>query len=160
MLTSIKLSAYFPFAAISSVLFAIPATIFVILSSFTAAWLLYLGNFFFLFGIAYSIWKMNKTKNEDAGAVSLIIGGHIATVMGIVIACFLMLLIMMIAIPGFFHAEYAFKVLQRAPANTVSDNTNGLRFMVLANAIVGNMSAGSFVSIIFPFTIKRNQTRR
>ena len=157
MFTIKNLRKYLPYSAISVFLYAIPATIFVFRANFTSAWLLYLGNFLFLFGIAYSIWQMNRTRNEDAGAVSLVIGGHITTVMGILIACLFMLLIMALVIPGFFHAGYAFKVLQKAPANIVEDNTNGLRFMVVANAIVGNMSAGSFVSIIFPFTMKRNQ---
>jgi hypothetical protein len=88
----------------------------------------------------------------------MVAAGHITTIMGILSALALSILLLVIFVPGIFHAE-AGKVLKNAPANTEHGNTNGLVFKVIANAIVGNMATGSFVSIMLPFTLKGDQTK-
>jgi hypothetical protein len=89
----------------------------------------------------------------------MLAAGHIATVAGIVIACLLCFILVLVLVPGYLQAGTADKVLTSAPANTVKDKTNGLSFMLFMNAIIGNVVAGSAASIIYPFTLKRDQTK-
>ena len=46
--------------------------------------------------------------------------------------------------------------LQESPPQMGHLN-RGLVFVLFMNAIVGNVSTGSFISILLPYTIKRNQ---
>jgi hypothetical protein len=45
------------------------------------------------------------------------------------------------------------------PGMMVRGNTNGLTFMVIMSALVGNISMGSFATILFGFTTQRDQTK-
>jgi len=149
---------YVPFAVIAAIVYCIPVFFFIREANYTQSWLLYVGNFLFLFVIVAFLVSFNRKRNENAGSVTMVAAGHITTIMGILSALVLSALLLVIFIPGIFHAE-AGKVLQNAPANTEHGNTNGLVFKVFANAIVGNMATGSFVSIMLPFTLKGDQTK-
>jgi hypothetical protein len=62
-------------------------------------------------------------------------------------------------VPGLFDSGTADKVLEQAPAQQQGSKTNGLILVVLMNAIVGNVSTGSFVAIILAYYQKKDQTR-
>jgi hypothetical protein len=83
--------------------------------------------------------------------------GHIATVMGVIIACVLSAILLVVFVPGIFQAGMADKVMSDNPANTVEDKTGGMAFRLFAAAVIGNFSGGSCAAIIFPFVLKRNQ---
>jgi hypothetical protein len=89
----------------------------------------------------------------------MLAAGHITTVMGILIACLLSFILVLVFVPGFLHAGTANKIMTGAPASTVKGKTNGLAFMLFTDAIFGNVVAGSFASIMFPFVLKRDQTK-
>jgi hypothetical protein len=91
--------------------------------------------------------------------MAMLASGHIATLMGVIIACLLAFILQVIMVPGYLSSGTTDKVLTGEPANMVYDKTRGMSFMVFVTATIGNFSAGSFVSIIFPFALKADQTR-
>jgi hypothetical protein len=150
---------YLIYGLLAAVVYCIPVTVFLTDPEYSQGWLLYLGNLLFLFVIVAFLFAFNRKRSENAATMAMLAAGHIVTVMGIVISCVMAFLLMVIMVPGYLGGGTADKVLTGEPANTVYDHTRGLSFMVFATAIIGNLSAGSFVSIIFPFALKADQTR-
>ena len=91
--------------------------------------------------------------------VFMVFESYVTTFIGVVIACALGFLLLTILVPGYLSEGRVGKVLTGTPPNSVMDKTNGLSFKVFMGAILFNFSMGSFVSIIFPFYSKRNQTK-
>ena len=156
MFKNIHWRHYLKFAIGAAGAYAIPATIYLLKANYTQSWLLYLGNFLFLLVIIASLVSFNNHRKKDASAVSMVIAGHITTVTGIVLACLLSFILILILVPGYLGT--AKNLMSHVPANTVRDKTHGMSFMLFFNAVVGNMSMGSASSIIFPFSLKRDQT--
>lgn len=159
MFKSINWPFYLKYSLISTVLFSIPLIIFLVDGSFYQAWLLYIGHFLFAIGVAAFLVAFNKRRDENASSVTMLYSGHIQTVIATLMATLLSFILLVIFVPGLFGPGMADKVMENAPENTVSDNTKGLLAIVLLHATVGNFAAGSFVSIIFPFTLKADQTK-
>lgn len=149
----------FTYSVLAAVMYTIPVFFFIRNATYTDAWLLYLGNGLFLAAIALFMLMFNKKRSENASTVVMLTTGHITTVAGIFLACIMCFLLLSFMVPGLFETGTTDKVLTDAPANAVDDKTNGLNFMVLMNAVIGNVSAGSFIAILFAFTAKRDQTR-
>lgn len=150
---------YLIYGLLAAVVYCIPVAIFLSAPEFEQGWLLYLGNLLFLFAIVAFLYAFNKKRSENAGTLVMLTAGHIATAAGIVISCILAFIMLTIMVPGYLGGGTAEKVLTGEPANTTYDKTRGLGFMVFATAVIGNLSTGSFVSIIFPFAMKADQTR-
>ena len=150
---------YLTYAVGAAILYCIPVVIYLNRANFTQAWLLYIGNFLFLITIVAFLFSFNNRRSENASTMSMLTAGHITTVAGIVICCILCFILLSVLVPGYLHAGAAEKVMRNAPANTVQDKTNGLSAMLFMNAIIGNVIAGSASSIIFPFSLKRDQTK-
>jgi len=148
---------YLGFAIAAAIVYAIPVLFFLKLANYTDTWLLFLGNLLFLFVITAFLLSFNRRRNQDASTVTMLAAGHIAMGMGVVIACLLCFILLMILVPGIFNGGNADKMLADAPANTVKDKTGGMTFMIFADAVFGNIVAGSSASIIFPFVLKKNQ---
>jgi hypothetical protein len=155
--TNIKPYLGYSFAA--ALLYSLPVIIFLKDADYREAWLLYLGNFLFLAMIVFFIFRFNSRRDQNAGTMVMLTATSITTVLGTVMAVLIDLLLLLIFVPGILQAGTPDKILMEAPGNTVTDKTEGLVFMLLANAIIGNVSIGLFVSIIFPFTLKSDQTR-
>ena len=144
---------YITYGLLGAVVYCIPLIIFLSDPEYVQGWLLYLGNLFFLFAIVAFVYNFNKKRSENAGTLAMLTAGHIATLMGIIASCLLAFILLIIMVPDYLHTG--------PPESVVPgyDTTRGLSFMVFATAIIGNLSAGSFVSIIFPFALKADQTR-
>jgi predicted ABC-type exoprotein transport system permease subunit len=159
MFKNIHWRQYLPYAIAAAVVYCIPVILYLQRANFTQAWLLYLGNFLFLLAIIFFLFSFNRKRKENAATTSMVAAGHITVVAGIVLACLLSFILLLLFVPGYLHSGTTEKVLSQAPANTVRDKTEGLSFMLFANAIIGNLCVGSASSIIFPFTLKRDQTK-
>ena len=108
--------------------------------------------------IAASLFAFNRKKGDDAGTVPMLAAGHIATLTGIIIACLLCFILLLIYVPGFIETGTPSKILKDEPANIIRGKTNGMVFMIFMSATMGNFVGGFAASIIFSFTLKRNQT--
>ena len=149
---------YLKYALMAAILYSIATIFYLSRASFTQAWWLYMGNFGFLIVIILSLFAFNRQRRQNASTVSMMTGGLITVITGIIIAVIAGFILVLFFVPGFLHAGPAEKLLSNAPANTIKDKTEGLSFMLFANAIVGNFSVGLAACIIFPFTLKRDQT--
>jgi Na+/proline symporter len=159
MFKGINLKPYVVHSLVAALVYCIPVIFFLKSSDYTQAWLLYCGNFLFLLVIAYFLFVFNAKRAENAGTTAMLTASSITTVMGTIMAVVLSLLLLFIFVPDILQAGPAGKKLINEPANSVIDKTDGLSFMVIVNAIIGNISCGMFVAIIFPFALKRDQTK-
>lgn len=159
MFRNLNIRKYIFNSSVAAIVYGIAAFIFVYRATYVDTWILYVGNSAFMVAIAYFMFQFNHRREGNASATSMVIAGHVTTVIGTILATLLGLLLLIIMVPGFFEAGDAGRVLQDEPANMPQGNTDGLGFIVVANAIFGNASMGSFVSLILAFTLKRNQAR-
>lgn len=147
---------YLPYSVAAAILYCIPAVIYLRSDAFAASYLLYIGNMLFGLCIAVFIWFYNKRRKENANAGIMIFAGHITAVIGIIIACIICILLLLVFAPDVFHSKPAVETLQNAPAQLQSRN-RGFITILFMNAVIGNFSAGSFISLILPYTVKRDQ---
>jgi hypothetical protein len=159
MFKGIKIRPYIIHSLVAALVYCIPLIFFLKSSDYTQAWLLYSGNFLFLLVIMYFLFVFNARREANAGSMAMLTASAITTVMGTIMCVILALILLAVFIPGLFASGTPDKVLINEPANTVNDKAHGLIFMVVANSIIGNISCGMFVSIIFPFGLKADQTR-
>jgi len=150
---------YLVYSVIAALLYGVPSVFFISRADFSYAWLLYLGNFLFMLMVVWFLMTFNFKRDENAGSLAMFTASSITTVMGAIFSLVLSLLLLAILVPGIFQPGLADKVLINEPAQSVDGKTNGLVFMVVVNAVFGNIFCGMFVSIIFPFTLKGDQTR-
>lgn len=148
------LSNYVKYGTISAVLYCIPLVMFVTGANYHKTWLLFLGNFLFLIGILAYLLSFSKVKNENASTQTMTTAGHLTTVFGIILSCIVAVMAVL-----FFSPANTGDVMSAAPAQTGDGATHGLVFFVFMSAIIGNFCGGSFISIIIPYTAKRNQTK-
>ena len=153
-----NLKQYMVYGIVAAILYCIPVTFYLKNVTWSQSWLLYLGNALFMMMIASFLLIFNRRRNKNASSMSMMKGGVTVTVLGIVISCVICALLLTIMIPGLFHARPE-KILTGEPANSVPDKAHGPVYLVFFNALMGNISTGLFVCIIFPFTLKGDQTK-
>jgi hypothetical protein len=153
------LFSYIKWGVISAIAFCIPMIIFINSADYSATWWLFAGNVLFLVAIAFYMIEFNKSKGENASTQTMVAAGHVATIVGIVISCIVALIALPIFIPDIFGSGISDKAMEDAPSQTGTGKTHGLVFFVFMNAIIGNVSGGSFSSIIVPYTARKNQTK-
>lgn len=146
-------------ASVAAMLFCVPAGIYIYKASYPASWLLYLGGFLFFAVISIHTLIDNKKRGGNESTVAMIFASHVTTISGILIACCICFILLIIMVPGYLSPGITEKVLTDEPANMVSDKTDGLSFEIFMAAIIFNLSMGSFAGITFSFYSKRNQTR-
>ena len=159
MFKKVDLQATLQYGAIAAVAFCIPVFFFIQQAKYAGAWLLYLGSFLFMSIVAFHLIKDSKKRGDNESTAALVFASHMVTIAGIIIACVICFLLLSIFIPGYLGKGMADKLLTGEPANSLKDKTDGLSIDVFMAATIINFSVGSFVSIIFPFYLKRNQTR-
>jgi hypothetical protein len=145
---------YLGFGFASALIYCIPVYFFVQKSDYTQSWLLYLGNFLFMASIGIFIFYIIRPGHSTAGTFGLIIISQKQVLRSLVPAVAFSFILLIILIPGLFEHGVAGKYMINKPANTIHDKTNGLDFMVIANAAIGNFVTGSFVSLLLPTAMK------
>ena len=107
--------------------------------------------------IAGRLMRESRKRDVEVSTAIKVFASHIVTLAGIVIACILCFAMLSLMVPGYLHAGMADKLLTGGPASSLKDKTDGLSVDVFMAATIINFSVGSFISIIFPFFLKRNQ---
>jgi amino acid permease len=85
------------------------------------------------------------------------VSGEKTVLIGMAAAAVLSFILLLILVHGLIGTGTPSKVIAEKPANTVTDRTNGLDFMLIMNAFIGNFVTGSFVSVMLPASLKKNQ---
>lgn len=159
MLKSIPWRLHIAWSLLCAILFCIPVFILLTNPKFSLIWLLYLGNGAFLIALVTHIFRYNRSIPGGATSMGMMGASVITTMMGILLSFVICWLLIIIMIPGLFNGGIADKTLAGAPAATIGRETHGLIFMIIMSVTAGNFSVGLFASIIFPFTLKLNQTK-
>jgi hypothetical protein len=147
------------FGAIAAFAFCVPMIYFIISANYTDTWWLFLGNLLFLIVVSIYMLVFTKRKYENPNTTLLLAAGHLVTVIGCIIASLFAFILLIIFVPGIFGSGASEKVLEGAPAHTEGGKTDGLIMFVFMSAIIGNVSAGSAVSLVLAYTAKRDQTK-
>lgn len=148
---------YFLFGLAAAVVYSIPGFIFIQKAVYSESWILYVGNFLFMIVIGCFLFYVSGLKDNNSSTLSLIAAGEKTVIIGIIAAGILSFLLLLLLVHGLLARGTPGKVLAGEPANTITDRTNGLDFMLIVNATIGNFVTGSFVSVILPPSLKRNQ---
>lgn len=159
MFKGTNMRPYLKFGLMAAIIYCIPVVIFLSNIAYQHAWLVYLGNLLFIIPIVAFLIDFNNKRKKNAGSIVMLAAGHITTAAGILISCVLSLILLMIFVPSFLQPGGGAEVLENAPTTAGSTQSDSLAFMIISNAIIGNLSAGSFVSIVFPFALKSDQTK-
>jgi hypothetical protein len=148
---------YFLFGLFAAITYCIPAFVFIQKAVYTESWILYVGNFLFMIVIGFFLFYVSGLKDNNSSTLSLIAAGEKTVIIGIIAAGTLSFVLLLLLVHGLLATGTPGKVLSGEPANTISDRTNGLDFMLIVNAIIGNFVTGSFASVVLPPSLKRNQ---
>jgi Na+/proline symporter len=158
MFKHLHLKKYIVYGVVAAILYCIPVAFYLRDVTWSQSWLLYLGNALFMVMVAVFLLFFNRRRNKNASSMSMVTAGVTVTFLGILFSCLICALLLYIMIPGLFHARPD-KILTGEPANSVPDKAHGPVYMVFFSAVMGNISTGFFVCIIFPFTLKGDQTK-
>jgi hypothetical protein len=157
--TNLPFKTLFVYGLAAAVAFCIPLYFFIKTATFSSLWLLYLGNALFMGCMFLFIPAFfGRMRSDNASTASTLIAGHASTIIGVVISCILAFVMLVIMVPDLFSAGRSDDAMTQTPANMIHGPTNGLVFAVFLSAIIGNISAGSFVTLITAYTAKRDQT--
>ena len=159
MFKKINWLSSFRSATIAALLFCIPAFIYIKRADFTTSWVLFMGSILFLFAMAFFTFRENKKRGGNESTVTLVFAAHVTTIIGVLIACAVCFLLLVLLVPGYLQPAPAQKLLVNEPASVVMDKTNGLSFNLFLAATVLNFAGGSIAGITVPFYAKRNQTK-
>jgi carbon starvation protein CstA len=153
------LFSYFIFGLLAAIAFCIPVMFYLRTPEFKDTWLLFLGNAFFLVVISVYILLLNKRNNENASTQNLNAAGHVVSIVGVVLACIISFILLILVVPDLFSSGTSDTVMEGSHTTTAGGRTDGLVFMLYMCAIIGNFAAGSFASIILPYAAKKNQKK-
>jgi len=152
MFKSSLLKFYMGFGVAAALVYCIPEYFFIVEADYTRTVLLYLGNFLFMLVIGAFLFYIRRLKQSDFHTLDLIIAGQKQVLRSVAITVILSFLLLLVLVPGLLEGVPG-KWIVNKPANTIHDKTNGLDFMVLVNAALGNFLTGSFAGIILPPSI-------
>jgi magnesium-transporting ATPase (P-type) len=150
------LKKYLVYSVIAAVAYLIIAGIFISYGSFTLMWLLYIGNMLFALSITIFILMYNKKRRENANTGIMISAGLITTIMGVMLVCAIILVSYIVAPALYNSVPKGATAFLKAPPQ-MKGRGDSFIFNILVNAVVGNVSTGSFISVILPYAAKRNQ---
>jgi hypothetical protein len=158
MFRNVHWSIFLKNGLIAAIFYCAAVFLFIKDARFQETWVLYVGNFLFVIVVVCFLVWFNRRRKENKTSVSMFMAGHLLTAVGIVYSFIISFILLIILIPGFLHTGQTEKILRGLPANSIHDRTNGLAFIVFANALVGNFFTGAFVSLVFPFSMKEDPT--
>ena len=141
------------YAILPAILFSIPLIFFLQDEKFEKTWLLYLGNALFLFCIFVFVLLYSKKSNTN----SPLNAGLSVTFMGIAFCFILAIICIIVFAPGLFNIGAAKDTFHDMPAALPPGHRHGVLLMVLADLIIGNVTAGSFGAVMASGAMRRHR---
>ena len=149
---------YFGYGSLAAILYAAPVWYFFSKGIYQDLYFIYIGIGLFMFTIfSYALRLLNRPYDKKR-AVSMLIAGNFATLAGVLIAFLLVGGGFLIFFPDVFNVQPVTETLNNAPASIQPARPSGLLFMIMIITIFGNISVGSFVSVVTAYVGKKNQT--
>lgn len=138
------------YSIVPAVLYIIPVILYLREETFSQTWLLYVGNALFLcYVFAFEILFFN----DQAITKSPVSAGLAVTITGIIISCLLVILCAFIFTPALFHLGTAGNGLTNKPPALAQKGE--IWFILFASAIIGNIAAGAFSSVLSGAVLKQ-----
>lgn len=142
---------FFIYGCIAAIVYCLPILWFISADVFSKIWLVYLGNALFLATIFIFVVYYSKHPEGDLKPVNA--GFYIAGA-GIAFSILGVLLATLIFAPQILRFE-DLKQLAHAPASFSQYNSGEIFFILFGSAILGNLIAGSFATIMGASATKR-----
>ena len=152
------LKEYLTYGTIAGILQVVPTLLYLHSALYQNSALPFLGTALFMFVImAYSL-KLTRRKPEYKSTWMMIIAGHMAIAVGIIVATIATFLLCVIYIPGFMSGDSVDTFIKDTPSEFNRNNT-GTLLLLFITATGGNFGVGSFISILVSYVAKFNQTK-
>jgi hypothetical protein len=155
MFKNYPVKSYLAYSVTAAFVYSIATYLFIRNETFNFLWVLYIGNALFGCCIVAFIILYNKKRKENASAGTMIGAGHITTIAGVVIACLITSLLFFF-MPLLSHPVQD-GILNNTPPQMGSGTRHEFLLSLLMNTVIGNMAAGSFVSVIISYAAKQDQ---
>lgn len=148
---------YFLYGSVAALLFVLPVWYFLMRADYAQSWVVYSGCILFMFVIMLYAMRLIHRRQDHTSAVTMLLAGHLCVLTGILLSVLFSGILCFLYIPGFLSGHSADGFLTHAPEGLNRNNT-GTVFQVFFPAVLGNLGAGSFMSVIISYVLKPNQT--
>lgn len=144
------------FSIAAAVAYCVAVYFFVTRMNYEDSYLLYVGNFLFAAVIGIFIAWFYKQHERDISTIRLVVIGGKAAVAGIVAAVVLVTLMLLLMVPHIFSGNTNSDLVLKAAPGQFSGKNLGFGQILYLNAVLGNMGASFFISLLIPFTVMKN----
>lgn len=151
------IAEYILYGFIGAIAYTIALACFLNNNKYENFYYLYIGNGAFMFVIFYYAFRLLYRPYDSKRAVSMLIAGNFATLVGVALSAILAVATMLFFYPALFASVPADKLIEDAPGTIQPHNAGGLLVMIFINAIVGNFAVGTFISVVTAYAGKREQ---
>jgi hypothetical protein len=136
---------------IAACIYCIVVVVFLYRKHFEDIWLLFLGNGLYLLAVSVVVFLSNKAHKFSQSPVTSAISGHVLSLTGAAISVALSLLLYLLFYLGIDGSKG--EALHGSPAE-MSHNApnNGIIFVLIVVAALGNTITGFFAAVITSFT--------
>lgn len=148
-------SHFYKYAIVPAILYCIPVLFFIKEDTYRDTWLLYLGNGIFLACLFILKVVYNSKRNNN---VPITYNGWVVTFIGIIFSCILVVFLLILFLPMVNHINSIREDLQQTPAAISDRNIYDLWFILFASAIIGNLCAGAFATLIAKGALAKDPT--
>lgn len=159
LLDSRHIREYVLYGLAASIGFIIPVIIFLMQNTYENFYFLFIGSGLFMLVILYYTFKLSFRPYDKKRALSMAIGGHFATIAGIIFSCVIATICYVLFNAGLFQPASSTNAVENAPATLGSTQPMNLLLLIFSVATIGNFSVGSFISVVTAYASKVNQTR-
>lgn len=149
---------YFGYGALAGVLYAIPVLFFLSKGAYEDLYYIYIGLGLFMFTIFFYALQLVNRPYDRKRAVSMLIAGNFTTLAGVLITVIIIGIGFLFYFPDIFVSQPVNQTISNAPATIQPSRPSGLLFMIMMITIFGNISVGSFVSVVTAYVGKKDQT--
>jgi hypothetical protein len=153
------LREYLLYGLMAAVAFLIPALIFIFSDHYENSYYLYIGTAFYMIVMFLYSYRLLYKPYERKRAASMLISGHMANAVGVIASALFSIIACIIHFPDLFSQYGSQEIVNNTPPQINSGSGSEVLMMVLVVTLLGNGSAGSFVSVITTYAGKQNQTK-
>ena len=148
---------YLLFGFMAAIAYILPVLWFLYRNRYENLYYLFIGCALFMAVIFSYAYKLIYRPYDKKRAVSMLIAGGIASVVGVIISVILVIIVFLFFFPHLFSVMPADKVMQDSPAQLDQNRPTGLLVMIIATAVLGNFGVGAFISVVTAYAGKRDQ---
>lgn len=152
------LKEYALYGLLAGLLYSIMAWYFLHKSTYSNSAFLYIGSILFLLVIMFYTIRLTHRRPFYKSTGLMLVAGHIAIIVGVLVSSICALILCFIYIPGFLSNESPDSFLNNAPLG-FNNNNEGTLVILFLTATLANFLASSFICTVVSYVIKPNQTK-